>query len=488
MSKQQKSIDALTQVELVPEEDRPYELPANWFWVKSGSILNFVGGGTPAKDNNGYWNGDIPWATVKDIKKDYLSSTVDQITNQGLENSSATLAKPNELLLVTRMSPGKSTITEISTAINQDLKIIRPKFEIPSYFLRLFFELKTPLIESISTGSTVKGIQVAKLKELAFPFPPLAEQKRISEKVENLFSKIDKAEQLIEESKKSFKIRRASILDKAFCGELTSEWRNNNNSLSLVDEWVREMKIVKEEKRKDKFKDQLNSSVLDELYELPKEWRWVRLNDLIDQSTYGTSSKTNDNKSGKPVLRMGNIIDGCFDLNNLKYLNNENEDVLKYDLEPNDLLFNRTNSYELVGKTSLITPEMSGKYAFASYLIRIRLLDKDVLASYIVHYINSHLGRGILLSMVSQQVGQANINSQKLASLPIPLPPKEEVIKITRVLDKYRSLEREQKKMMNIEEHIENLKKSILSKAFKGKLGTTIADEENIIKLLEKKL
>ncbi|MFE7294457.1 restriction endonuclease subunit S, partial [Bacillus velezensis] len=125
---------------------------------------------------------------------------------EGLENSSATMASPNELLLITRMSPGKSAITKISTTINQDLKIVRPKIEILPYFLWLFFTMNTPLIESMSTGSTVKGIQVEKLKKITFPLPPFNEQKRIADKVERLLSKIEKAKQLIEEAKETFEL------------------------------------------------------------------------------------------------------------------------------------------------------------------------------------------------------------------------------------------------------------------------------------------
>lgn len=469
MSKKKKTIEEILKESIILEEEQPYEVPENWVWIRFDSLIKTNSNlATAIKQTNYEEEGEIP---VVDQGMELISG----FTNNQEHQYTGELP-----VIVFGDHTRRIKWIDFNFAQGADgTKLLKPlEHFYPKYF---YYLLKTINLPNKGYSRHFKYLRGSVL-----PVSPLEEQKRIVEKIEKFLGKVDEAKMLIQESKKSFEIRRASILDKAFRGELTSEWRNNNNSLSLVDEWVRGMKIVKEEKRKDKFKDQLNSSVLDELYELPKEWRWVRLNDLIDQSTYGTSSKTNDNKSGKPVLRMGNIIDGCFDLNNLKYLDNENEDVLKYDLETNDLLFNRTNSYELVGKTSLITTEMSGKYSFASYLIRIRLLDKDILASYIVHYINSHVGRGILLSMVSQQVGQANINSQKLASLPIPLPPKEEVIKITRVLDKYRSLEREQKKMMNIEEQIEILKESILSKAFRGKLGTTIADEDNIIKLLEK--
>ncbi|MEN0650249.1 restriction endonuclease subunit S [Caldifermentibacillus hisashii] len=192
MRKKQKTMEELLEEALVPEEEQPYEVPGNWIWVYSKFLLDFIGGGTPPKGYNKYWDGDIPWATVKDIKGRYLVTTRDKITVAGLENSSTTMAYENELLLITRMSPGKSTITKISTAINQDLKIVRPKIQIQPYFLWLFFTVNRTLIESMSTGTTVKGIQVEKLKKIPFPVPPLKEQIRIAAKVERLLEPLPK--------------------------------------------------------------------------------------------------------------------------------------------------------------------------------------------------------------------------------------------------------------------------------------------------------
>lgn len=285
--------------------------------------------------------------------------------------------------------------------------------------------------------------------------------------------------------KDSLEARRASVHSKAFNGELTANWRMRNTYGENVDTWI---STFRENKKKRKFKNQLDESILNNLFVLPKEWRWIRLNELINASTYGTSAKANDDHSGVPVLRMGNIVDGSIKFTNLKYLPQGHGDIEKLDLEKNDLLFNRTNSYELVGKTARIDNEFENDVTFASYLIRVRLVEKDIFAPYVTEYINSHIGRRILLSMVTQQVGQANINSQKLASLPIPVPPKKELIVISNYLSSLKEKENRLKEIMNLEKGTAQLKQSILNKAFRGELGTNDPSEESALQLLKEVL
>ncbi|MCY7580363.1 restriction endonuclease subunit S [Bacillus altitudinis] len=486
MSKRKKTVDELLEEVLVPEEEQPYEVPTNWRWIKlKGINKDKKRTIVPSKFNEEifelYSVPSYPERSPEIIKGQEIGSS-----KQLVNNNDVLLCKINPRInRVWKVCNEKRKFRQLASTewivISENIIIY------PNYLLYL---LKSPYFRKLLT-SNVSGVggslTRARPKEVEnYPviIPPLNEQKRIADKVERLLSKIEKAKQLIEEAKETFELRRAAILDKAFRGELTRKWRGENADITTANEWIEQINLLKEG-TKTKYKDQLDSSILEKLYELPREWKWVRLNDLIETSTYGTSAKTNDDVTGTPVLRMGNIVDGYLELNNLKYLPNNHEDVLKYDLQTNDLLFNRTNSYELVGKTSVITEDVSERFTFASYLIRVRLFYKDFLASYVSHYINSHVGRKILLSMVTQQVGQANINSQKLASLPIPLPSQEEVMEITSWLNNYRELESKQKEMILVEENIEALKQSILSKAFRGELGTNDLGEESAIELLK---
>ena len=175
---------------MIPEDEQPYKIPDNWRWTTLGNVCNFIGGGTPSKKIADYWHGNIHWASVKDVKGDYLYDTIDKITEAGLKNSSANLCEIDDLILVTRMSPGTTIIAKIITAINQDLKIV--KSDLSTKFLHYFFNNIKQEIEIESAGTTVNGIRIETLNKIKIAVPPFEEQERISAIIERLFTKLDK--------------------------------------------------------------------------------------------------------------------------------------------------------------------------------------------------------------------------------------------------------------------------------------------------------
>jgi len=169
---------------LTPLQNVPYGIPENWVWEKLGNIVfDMAGGGTPSKSEPKYWNGRIPWASVKDIKMNErdLISTKDFITEEGLNNSSSRIIPENNILIVTRMGLGKVQVNKINVAINQDIKGIIVGIIDPDY---LFLVLKNQSFTG--SGMTVKGIKIDELNNLPIPIPPLEEQKRIVRKVNEL--------------------------------------------------------------------------------------------------------------------------------------------------------------------------------------------------------------------------------------------------------------------------------------------------------------
>ena len=154
----------------------------SWPLVKLGELVTIKGGGTPSKKIEEYWNGDIPWASVKDLKSNEISKTVDTITELGVNNSATNVIPAGTILTATRMALGKFAINTIDMAINQDLKalFINDNKIVDRDFLIRFLESKAQFIDSEGKGATVKGITLDFLKSLEIPLPPLDEQKRIA--------------------------------------------------------------------------------------------------------------------------------------------------------------------------------------------------------------------------------------------------------------------------------------------------------------------
>lgn len=152
---------------------------------------------------------------------------------------------------------------------------------------------------------------------------------------------------------------------------------------------------------------------------IPQDWDVTPLGRLVSSVEYGSSAKS-ETRGTVPVLRMGNLQEGKIDWNDLVYTDDAKE-IAKYTLRSGDVLFNRTNTIDLVGKTSIYLGEQPA--IFAGYLIRINVLRERLNSRYLNYVLNTELAKKHSAKVLSVAVGQANINGQKLKTYPIPLPP-----------------------------------------------------------------
>jgi len=160
--------------------------------------VSLFGGGTPSKDNPEYWDGDIPWASVKDLKGNRLNNTQDSISALGLANSSSKIVKAGSIIMATRMAVGRVAITELDVAINQDLKafVCSDKVDVKYLFYFLFSQENN--FNKVASGATVKGIKINHIMDMRIPLPPLAEQQKIAAILDAADSLRQKDQQLIE--------------------------------------------------------------------------------------------------------------------------------------------------------------------------------------------------------------------------------------------------------------------------------------------------
>ncbi len=253
------------------------------------------------------------------------------------------------------------------------------------------------------------------LLSIPIPLPPLAEQKHI-----------------------------AAILDKA-----DTIRHKRQAAIKLADSFLRATFL-------DMFGDPVTN---------PKGWEWGTIRELVSEVKYGTSQKADISEGNYPILRMNNITyGGRLDISALKYINLTEADEAKYLAQKGDLLFNRTNSKELVGKTAVYN--LDYPMAIAGYLIRVRA-NKIANSHYISGYLNSTHGKQTLLGMCKSIIGMANINAQELQDIKILKPPPELQIEYAQMVY---AVEAKKLKLIDAIKHGKRLFNSLTQRAFRGEL------------------
>lgn len=443
------TIEEKLQNALVPKEEQPYKIPSNWCWVRLGNITQIKGGkripkGTSLlKENTGY-----KYIRVTDMKNGTVLNDDIHYISKDIYNkiSNYTISK-NDIYITCAGTIGRVGIIPVefdgaNLTENADKIIIK---HINKYLLVKVLSsyiVQKQIQEVITTGCQPK-LAIKKIEQLKIPLPPINEQQRIVNIIESLFTKLDRAKELIENTLAQFEQNKMAILHKAFTGELTAKWRKENN----ID---------------------LSS------------WQEKTIDELCTSLKYGTSKKSNPEGS-VVVLRMGNLQNGEIDWSNLMYTDDK-DDIEKYLLKKGDVLFNRTNSPELVGKTSIYRGEYPAIYA--GYLIKLDY-GKDIIGEYLNYMMNSTKAKHYCYTVKTDGVSQSNINAKKIGAFEIPVPTIEEQQEIVNILD---NLLAKYNKIKNLEqqlEKIELLKKAILAKAFRGELGTNNPDEESAENLLK---
>ena len=378
-----------------------------------------------------------------------------------------------------------------------EFHVLRPHKGVTGNFLLFFLLQDTFRREAQGHMAGTAGqlrVPTGFLEEALLPLPPLPEQHRIVEEIEKQFTRLDASVAALKRVQANLKRYRASVLKAACEGKLVpteaelarSEGREYEQADRVLERVLAERRAYWEsqEKRRGRYKGPVEPDT-SALPEIPEGWMWATVGQLSSRIEYGTSTKASSVPTGIPVLRMGNIQNGELNFSDLKYLEADSSEIQKTMLSHGDLLFNRTNSAELVGK-SAVYKDRYPKACFASYLIRVSFLS-DISPDYVCTFINSRHGRAYIAQVRNQQVGQANVNGTKLAAMPIPLPPLTEQCRI--VAEVERRLSVVQQTEAAVEANLtraERLCQSILKQAFSGKLIPQDPNDEPASVLLER--
>jgi len=288
------------------------------------------------------------------------------------------------------------------------------------------------------------SLNQTKISGFEIQLAPIREQRRIADKIDTTLARVDALNGRLARINPLLKRFRQSVLAAATSGKLTEDWRGSS--------------------------------------EAENEWRSVSLKEVASDFSYGSSAKSS--KSGRvPVLRMGNIQDGALDWTDLVYTSDP-EEIKKYKLVKGDVLFNRTNSPELVGKTTIFQGEQEAIYA--GYLIRVKCTEK-LIPEYLNYCLGSPMGREYCWQVKSDGVSQSNINAKKLAAFEFLLPPIEEQTEIVRrVASLFAFADRLEARLQSAQTAAECLTPALLAKAFRGELVPQDPNDEPATELLRR--
>lgn len=301
---------------------------------------------------------------------------------------------------------------------------------LPDFLYKIFkTETFSKIIRENTTGSVRQNLKFDTLSEIKIPLPKIAEQRKL---LDDFYSKIN----LANSQEKEVEIIHQKIEDYIYqiLGIKKIVETPSNNKLKFA-----EFRIISRWSVDYISKNKHISNILQGEYDTK------RLGDFIISHQYGLSSKSTDKPTGTPMLRMNNIYDSEVVLDDIKYIQIEDHLLEKNILKKGDLLFNRTNSKELVGKTAIFNED--GEYTFASYLIRVKLDTSKVNIEYINYLFNSPILQ-FQKDMISRKIlGQANINAQEMQDFLFPIPPlpvQDEIVsEIKNMKEKIKTLKQE---------------------------------------------
>ena len=386
-----------------------------WAVSKLGEVCNIVGGGTPSKSNEDFYGGEIPWATVRDMREELLSSTELKITEEAIKKSSTNLIPSGSIITATRVGLGKVCILQQDTAINQDLKAIIPNVGIlDNGFLYWWLKSVSHEIVTAGTGATVQGVKLTFIKLLEIPLPPIAEQKRIVAILDKAFADIDRARAIAEQ--------------------------NLKNARELFDSYLQQVFSQRGE-----------------------GWVDYQMADICN-----ITSKLVDPKKNEYLdllhIGAGNIVSNTGELVDVKTAREEGLISGKFVFDDSMILYSKIRPYLM----KVCRPTFIGLCSADIY--PLAPIDGKIEKDYLFYLLLSKDFTDYAISG-SGRAGMPKVNRNHLFSYPVTLPTIDKqriyVEKINQISEQSQALENLYCKKLT---ELDSLKKSILQKAFSGEL------------------
>lgn len=415
------------------------------FWINKelGEVFKTSSGGTPLRGKPEYYQGNIPWIKSGELDKGIIYDSEEHISEEAVKKSSAKIFPPDTILIALYGATiGKLAILGIPATTNQAVcGIYQNEIFEPKFLFNYLFHKKQNLIEQ-GTGGAQPNISQTILKKLMVPIVPLPEQRTIVSKIEQLFSELDNGIANLKSAKEKLEVYRQAVLKKAFEGELTKEWRLLQD-LPIAAEPI--PIYVKNEDRKN---------------ELPKEWKWVKLGNVLLQSKEKYKPETIQKQF---YIGLEHILKDKGELSN-----NVCEEIIKTvknKFKKGQILYGKLRPY-------LNKAYLAKESGVCSTDILVFDLSKNILAEFAINYI---LSRRFVndMSENTSGVNLPRVSTKYINNYLLPLPPFYEQKQIVKEIESRLTVCDKLDESINVSlEKSEALRQSILKKAFSGELLT----------------
>jgi type I restriction enzyme S subunit len=420
-----------------PLERNSEVVPDGWSLKTIRELCQILSGGTPSKSNTSFWRGNIPWVSGKDMKSPRLYDSIDHIDEAGLSAGSRLAPTGAVFLLVRGMGLAKDlpvAVAKCPMAFNQDIKALIPHSGISGAFLRAaIYQRRDQLLSRIvPSAHGTMTLNLDDVENFSVPLPIRSEEADVIGSVLDFVQ--DAIDQTDRESKCAVAFKRASmqaLFTRGLRGEVQKE-----SDIGLV----------------------------------PESWHAAAIGDVALSTQYGLSVR-GQGTGAYPILRMNCQEDGKVRYRNLQFVDLDGASFEAFRLNPGDLLFNRTNSIELVGRMAIVEDDRPA--VFASYLVRLSIDALRCLPRFLNYFMNWPTTQSEIKKLASRAVGQANINASKLRTVQFPLPPLDEQHEIVAILDAIdRKIDLHRRKRAVLDE----LFKALLHKLMTGEIRVADLD------------
>ena len=440
------------------------DLPDGWKVKTFGEVTDIFKGGTPKRNVERYFQGDIAWATPTDITKLdgalYIDDTATHISKEALGKSAARLLPPGTVLLTSRATIGKVAIANVPMATNQGFANFLCKEEIENIFLAYYLRSITDLLISLGGGTTFLEVTKTTLLDVGIPLPPLPEQHRIVAKIEELFTKLDAGINALHKVQAQLKRYRQSVLKAAFEGKLTTAWRAEHQ-------------------------DEIEP-VSPDASDLPDGWVWTNLEDVSELNPRIDKQSIDDDLEITFLpMKCVEELTGKIDLSETKQFS----EVKRKSYTPfrdGDILFAKVTPCMENGKIA-IAHDLKNGIGFGSTEFHVvRSLEEQSTQFFFFYFIQQKFRQDAKRAMTSA-VGLLRVPTDYMRKVLIPLPALAEQQAIVSEVERRLSVANQVEKTVATElKRAEQLRQSILKQAFSGKLVPQDPNDDPASVLLER--